>query len=142
MGHLLHARARTTPEVRRERQNSQESLMTLAARYSVNPKTLRKWRKRDYVHDAPMGPKGIRCKSLSQVEEAGGVTFRVFTQLALDDCLYSLREGLLNSQHPGKKQGHESADGDQIGPYGALHKRYGGHREDYEGYCHGSFFTR
>lgn len=42
MGHMLHARARTTPEVRREIQNSQESLMTLAQRYGVNIKTIAK----------------------------------------------------------------------------------------------------
>ena len=41
MGHMPHARARTTPEVRREIQNSQESLMTLAQRYGVNIKPLR-----------------------------------------------------------------------------------------------------
>ena len=40
MGHMLHARARTTPEVRREIQNSQESVMALAGRYGVNPKTI------------------------------------------------------------------------------------------------------
>ena len=42
MGHILHARARTTPAVRREIQNSQESLTTLAARCAVNPKTIEK----------------------------------------------------------------------------------------------------
>ena len=92
MGHTLHARARTTPEVRREIQNSQESLRVLALRYGVNPKTIQKWRKRDFIHDAPMGPKVIRSRSLSQVEEAVVVAFRVYTQLPLDDCLYSLQE--------------------------------------------------
>ena len=92
MGHVLHARARTTPEVRREIQNSQESLITLSKRYGVNPKTVEKWRGRDFVHDAPMGPKVIRSKSLSLAEEAIVVTFRVYTQLPLDDCLYSLQE--------------------------------------------------
>lgn len=38
MGYALHARARTTPAVRREILNNQESLITLAARYGVNPK--------------------------------------------------------------------------------------------------------
>lgn len=33
MGHMLPARARTTPEVRREIQNSQENLMVLAKRW-------------------------------------------------------------------------------------------------------------
>lgn len=87
MGHMLHARARTTPEVRREIQNSQESLMTLAQRYGVNIKAIAKWRKRDFVHDAPMGPKFVRSKSLTEIEEAFVVAFRVFTQLPLDDCL-------------------------------------------------------
>ena len=92
MGHVLHARARTTPEGRREIQNSQESLITLSKRYGVNPKTVEKWRGRDFVHDAPMGPKVIRSKSLSLAEEAIVVTFRIYTQLPLDDCLYSLQE--------------------------------------------------
>ena len=87
MGHMLHARARTTPEVRREIQNSQESVMALAGRYGVNPKTIQKWRTRAFVHDAPMGPKIIRSKSLSQIEKAVVVAFRGFTQLPLDDCL-------------------------------------------------------
>lgn len=94
MGHVLHARARTTPAVRREIQNSQESLITLAARYGVNPKAIEKWRKRDFVHDAPMGPKVIRSRSLNQVEEAAIVAFRVLTQLPLDDCLYSLQSSI------------------------------------------------
>jgi transposase-like protein len=47
MGYILHARDRTTPEVRREIQNRQESLSTLSRRYGVNPKTVEKWRKRD-----------------------------------------------------------------------------------------------
>lgn len=92
MGYILHARARTTPAVRREIQNSQESLITLSKRHGVNPKTIEKWRKRDFTHDAPMGPKVVRSRSLTQVEEAVVVAFRVFTQLPLDDCLYSLQE--------------------------------------------------
>lgn len=91
MGQVLHARARTTSEVRREIQNSKESLITLSERYGVNPKTIEKWRKRDFIHDAPMAPKVIRSKSLSPVEEAAVMAFRVFTQLPLDDCLYSLQ---------------------------------------------------
>lgn len=57
MGHVLHARARTTAEVCREIQNSQESLITLSKRYVVNPKTVEKWRGRDFVHDAPWDQK-------------------------------------------------------------------------------------
>lgn len=39
-----------------------------------------------------MGPKQRRSRSLSRVEGAVVVAFRVFTQLPLDDCLYSLQE--------------------------------------------------
>jgi hypothetical protein len=42
MGHMLHARARTTPAVRREIQGSQESLIKLAARYGVKTQKLLK----------------------------------------------------------------------------------------------------
>lgn len=39
MGHVFHALARTTPEVRRKIQNSQECLISLSQRYGVNHKT-------------------------------------------------------------------------------------------------------
>ena len=57
MGQILHGSARTTEAVRRTLQQSQESLNVLAKQYGINPKTVAKWRKRDFVHDAPMGPK-------------------------------------------------------------------------------------
>lgn len=57
MGQLLHGSARTTEATRRAIQHSQESLTVLAAQYGINEKTVAKWRKRDFVHDAPMGPK-------------------------------------------------------------------------------------
>ena len=55
MGQVLHGNARTTAAVRRAIQHSQESLTVLAQRYGINPKTVAKWRKREFVHDAPMG---------------------------------------------------------------------------------------
>jgi hypothetical protein len=55
MGQLLDGSARTTAAVRRAVQHSQESLAKLTARYDLNPKTLAKWKKRAYVHDAPIG---------------------------------------------------------------------------------------
>lgn len=57
MGQVLHGCAKTTQAVRRAIQNSQESLRVLSERYHLNPKTILKWRKRTFVHDAPMGPK-------------------------------------------------------------------------------------
>jgi len=54
MGQVLHGCARTTAAVRRAIQSSQESLIALAERYDINPKTVHKWRKRSFVADAPM----------------------------------------------------------------------------------------
>ena len=90
MGQVLHGCARTTAAVRRAIQSSQESLIALAQRYDINPKTVHKWRKRSSVVDAPMGPKP-RSTTLSEEQEAIVVAFRKHTLLPLDDCLYALQ---------------------------------------------------
>jgi transposase InsO family protein len=92
MGQILHPRARTTAEIRRYIQESNESLLKLAARFGINPKTVAKWRRRTTVTDEPMGPRVIRSRSLTEVEEAAVVAFRRLTLLPLDDCLYALQE--------------------------------------------------
>ncbi len=46
MGQILHGCAKTTEAIRFAIQNSQESLKTLARKYSINPKTVAKWKKR------------------------------------------------------------------------------------------------
>ena len=92
MGQILHGCAKTTEATRRAIQNSQESLRVLAKRYGVNPKTVMKWKKRDYVSDSPMGPKQPKSTVLSSEEEAMIVAFRKHTLLPLDDCLYALQE--------------------------------------------------
>ncbi len=94
MGQILHGCAKTTEAVRRAIQKSQESLKTLALKYGINPKTVSKWRKRQYVSDSPMGPKEPRSTVLSLEEEAVCVAFRKHTLLPLDDCLYALQETL------------------------------------------------
>jgi Integrase core domain len=91
MGQLLHGSARTTAAVRRAIQHSQESLAKLAARYDLHPKAIAKWKKRAYVHDAPMGPKQPHSTVLTKGEEALIVTFRRHTLLPLDDCLDALQ---------------------------------------------------
>ena len=90
MGQVLHGCARTTEAVRRAIQHSQESLRALAKRYSVNPKTIAKWRKRCSVTDLPTGPKQAGSTVLSLEEEAIVVAFHRHTLLLLDDCLYAL----------------------------------------------------
>ncbi len=91
MGQILHGCATTTAAVRRAIQNSQESLITLAKRYGINPKTVAKWKKRTSVEDLPTGPKEVKSTVLSVEEEAMVVAFRRHTLLPLDDCLYALQ---------------------------------------------------
>ena len=94
MGQLLHGSARTTEAIRRSIQHSQASIASLAAQYDLNPKTVAKWKKRTFVHDAPMGPKVPRSTVLTSEEEALIVAFRRHTLLPLDDCLYALQAPL------------------------------------------------
>ena len=62
-------------------------MKVLAVRYGINEKSVAKWRKRDFVHDAPMGPKEPASTVLMKEEEAICVAFRRHTLLPLDDCL-------------------------------------------------------
>lgn len=91
MGQILHGSARTTAAVRRAIQQSQESLIILASRYGINPKTVAKWKRRTSVHDLPTGPQHAKSTILSSEEEAIIVAFRQQTLLPLDDCLYALQ---------------------------------------------------
>ena len=91
MGQVLHGCAKTTEAVRRAIQNSEKSTAKIAKEFGINPKTARKWKKRDFVQDQPMGPKEARSTLLSKEEEALIVAFRTLTLLPLDDCLYCLQ---------------------------------------------------
>lgn len=62
----------------------------LARRYGVNPKTVRKWRRRESADDRPMGTRERRSSVLSELEEAAVVAFRVQTRRPLDDVVVAL----------------------------------------------------
>lgn len=70
MGQILHGSATTTHAIRAAMQRSKASVQELSERYGINPKTVRKWRKRSSVEDAPMGPRERRSMLLSPEEEA------------------------------------------------------------------------
>src|SRR5262245_19690486 len=91
MGQILHGSATTTHAIRAALQRSKAPLKQLAAQHGLNRKTVAKWRKRAFVHDAPMGPKTPHSTVLSSEEEAVIVAFRKHTLLPLDDCLYALQ---------------------------------------------------
>jgi len=67
------------------------SCITPAYRGTKHAKTVAKWKKRTFVHDAPMGPKEPASTVLTKEEEAMCVVFRQHTLLPLDDCLYALQ---------------------------------------------------
>ena len=94
MGQLLHGSARTTEATRLAIQRSEESVRVLAARYGVSPTTVQKWKTRDFVADARMGPKDSRSTVLSVEQEAACIAFRRHTLLPLDDCLYALQPSI------------------------------------------------
>ena len=91
MGQILHGSATTTHAIRAAIQRSEASVQELSERYGINPKTVRKWRKRSSVEDAPMGPRERRSMLLSPEEEAMIVAFRKHTLLPLDDWRDELR---------------------------------------------------
>lgn len=72
MGYVLHARARTTPAVRREIQSSQESLMTLAQRYDVNPKTICTRYKTQYRSSPVLLSTAATSRAVKAAEREGG----------------------------------------------------------------------
>ena len=96
MASVLHGSARTTPRIRAELQASKESARALAARYGLNAKTVRKWRKRTTTADEPMGPKTPKSTVLTPAEEAIVVAFRQKTLLPLDDVLGCLKDAIPN----------------------------------------------
>ena len=91
MGQILQGSAKTTRVVRAAIRRSKASIKEIAERYDLNPKTVTKWKKRAFVHDAQMGPKTLRSTLLRGEEEALGIAFRKHTLLPLNDCLYALQ---------------------------------------------------
>lgn len=94
MGQVLHGSATTTHAVRTAIQRSQPSVAELAEQYSLNEKTILKWRRRSTVEDARMGPREVRSSVLSAEQEAMCVAFRRHTLLPLDECLYALQASI------------------------------------------------
>ena len=91
MGQVLHGSAKTTHAVRALIQRSKASNAALSRELGINVKTVAKWRRRDGVEEAGMGPKQVRSTVLSLEEEAIIVALRRHTLLALDDCPYALQ---------------------------------------------------
>jgi transposase InsO family protein len=94
MAQVLHGCATTTARLRADIQASAEPTAVVARRYSLNPKTVAKWRAREGVEDRPMGPRERRSSVLSSLEEAAIVAFRTRSRLPLDDVFLALKPAI------------------------------------------------
>jgi hypothetical protein len=81
---VLYGNAKTTPRIRQEIQGSNESPTTLAARYSLNEKTVLKWKHADGVEDKKSGPT-TRRSVLTGIEQQAPCTVRGHLRRSLDD---------------------------------------------------------
>ncbi len=87
----LHKKARTTPAIRAELQNSTLSERKLATLYGISRSTVRKWKYREDVCDRSHRPHNLRT-TLTPAQEAIVVELRRTLLLPLDDLLVITRE--------------------------------------------------
>ena len=93
MGHILHSNAKTTIRIRKEIQDSKQSVIKLAKKYNLNPKTIQKWKHRDSLEDIKSGAKKVRS-ALSELEQQTICEFRRVTRFSLDDCYITLKDNI------------------------------------------------
>ncbi len=87
----LHANATTTPKIRRYIQQSDKSERALAKELGISVDTVRRWRKRDEVHDRSHTAHRLQT-TLTEAQEAVVVELRRSLLLPLDDLLVVTRE--------------------------------------------------
>jgi len=87
----LHPEARTTRAQRRQIQRNRETDRACALKFGLNVKTVAKWRGRDIVDDAQMGPKTPPWRALPPEYEALVVALRQLTWASLDNLLPCLQ---------------------------------------------------
>ena len=99
MGQVLHGTATTTYRIRKEIQASKEASSSLAKKYKINVKTIKKWRERDGVQDQKCGKKKGQDSILSELDEQIIVEVRTKTLLPLDDLYLVLQAMIYPSLH-------------------------------------------
>jgi transposase-like protein len=91
MGSILHGSAKTTPKIRKEIFESSESIVRLAKKYNLNPKTILKWKHRSSFSDRRSGP--IKPRSvLSEKEQSIVCEFKRVTKFSLDEIFCALQD--------------------------------------------------
>ena len=84
MASILHGNAKTTPRIRKEIQESEESIAALAKKYNINFKTVLYWKHADSVEDKKSGPK-TRPSVSTELEQQAICTVRRHLRLSLDE---------------------------------------------------------
>ena len=82
----LHANATTTPKTRRYIQQSKKTDKSLAKELGISIDTVRRWRKRNDVHDRSHTAHRLNT-TLSEAQEAVVIELRRSLLLSLDDLL-------------------------------------------------------
>ena len=85
----IHPRARTTPAIRKEIQESPVSIShtELAKRYHINRATVSKWRKRNTTEDSSHAPRRHWRQKLTDSDHEIIIQTRKLTKLPIDDLL-------------------------------------------------------
>lgn len=91
-----HPIAKTNTHIRKLIQQSNRPHRELAKRFSVNPKTILKWKNRDTVEDAPKGTKTVKYK-LTKWEQRVIVKVRKHLKVALDDLITIVQKHIPNA---------------------------------------------
>ena len=94
MASLHHANAKTTARIRKEIQDSKETITALAERYHVNFNTILRWKNADSIEDGKSGPKEPHSTVVTEAEEQVICEFRKITRFFLDDVYLSLRDNI------------------------------------------------
>lgn len=93
MGQILHKRATTTHAIRKQIQNAEGSINSIAKKFNLNWATVKKWKEKDSVEDAQMG-NGRANSVLSPEEDYLICEVRRKTWLPLDDLLLLLKSSI------------------------------------------------
>jgi transposase InsO family protein len=91
MAMVLHPRSKTTYETRLFIKNSSLTIDELATKFSINRKTVMKWKKADSIEDKRSGPKNPKSV-LSELEQQLLVEFRRNTKMSLDDIFIAFKD--------------------------------------------------
>jgi len=92
MGDIQHANAKTTPRIRKEIQESNETITELATRLSLNPKTVTKWKNAERTTYKKSGSTIPKSTVLTEQEEQIVCEFRRVTKFSLDDVFIALKD--------------------------------------------------